>query len=289
MERFLHRRAQVGLKVRSRVGSSWLLMLIPHESNAPRQMQRSLRGRRRSIFFTPSLVTLVIAGIIAVCGGIKSAKGQMVLDPGESDFLQLGLEGNRSSRQDMNRPLADVLDEISRQFDFQYRASESLLKYPVCGSIEGISTLDGLKRILKPFNHLLLVGSTGEPRLLFVIGLKGASAVTTAIDSPSRPPDEGFAPTESLEVPVNVNSEHLLFNVFDNHTFLPEELEEYTSPPSFASDATGPGISAANTQELPEFEPIINAAGPDIPGFNTVEFPEFEPYYSEQGPRIPKF
>ncbi|MEA3412442.1 MAG: hypothetical protein U9R74_13020 [Pseudomonadota bacterium] len=235
-----------------------------------------------------SVTAFVLAGTIAVAGEALAA-GQTLLPTRESGSVQLRLAGNRISGQFVNRSLSDVLDEIGKQSNFQYRASEPLLRYPVSGSFDGISISDALKQILKPFDYLLVIGSTGEPRQVFVLDEKRKSEDTSASDSLDALPGEDLVSTDPLEDADHTDGERFLFEAFDDNASLPPEFEGYTSAPSPEEEFTGPTIATGNAQDLPEFEPIISASGPDIPDLNTVEFPEFEPYYSEEGPTIPKF
>ena len=262
----------------------------------------------RSVFVFASLTVLIITGAISVSEETVLASEQALPTNIESDPVKLRLAGDKMYGQFVNRPLFEVLDQIDSQSSFKYLASQNLREYRVSGTFDGTSFSDALKKILEPFNYVVVSGTTDEVKQLFVISVKGKAAENAASEffrqlvvigvnskatessastSFELPAEEDLISTEVLEEFDLTDGEPFLFEVPYNGTPLPPEFKEPTSSQTPESQKSGPKSTTAIVRDLPDFEPISNNTGPIVPGLNTVDLPEFKRRYSANGPSSP--
>jgi hypothetical protein len=244
-------------------------------------------GMSWSVVVYLGIVTVFVAGAICVGEENGLALEQALPANSGSEDIELRLAGGKVYGRFVSRPLLEVLGEIGGQSGIEYFASRALLAHQVSGTFHGATVPDALKKVLEPFNYVLVTGETGELTQLFLIGVKSEVVERTAAESSGLPSNEDPISTEILENFYPADREHFFIDISDSNAPLPPEFEEYASAQPPESQRTGPRDATENVQDLPEFEPFTNNTGPMVPDLNPLDFPEFQPYYSEAGPPIP--
>ena len=186
-----------------------------------------------------------------------------------------------------NRPLFQVLEAIRSQIGFEYQVDKALLNHPVSGNFKAAPLIDAVRKILEPFNYVMVSKAKGEIKRLLILSFRGASARTAAVGARVLPQTTGIdvdfadAPPE-LEL---TTEQRLLFEMAVDR--LGPELESpgYFEPGQEpASVETGRQISTDTVvEDLSEIQVLLSDIGPADLESVVEELAEPEPFLSETG------
>ena len=187
-----------------------------------------------------------------------------------------------------NRPLFEVLDAIRSQAGFEYQGYKEALSHPVSGKFEGLPLIDSLRRILEPFNYIILFTAKGEIKRLHILSFRGASARTATVGPRVLPRTTGIdvrfadAPPE-LEL---TTEQRLLFETAVDRLGPEPESPGYFEPGQEpASVETGRQISTDTVvEDLREIQVLLSDIGPADLERVAEELAEPEPFLGETGP-----
>ena len=184
-----------------------------------------------------------------------------------------------------NRPLFEVLDAIRSQAGFEYQGYKEALSHPVSGKFDGLPLIDSLRRILEPFNYIILFTAKGEIERLHILSFRGASAGTAAVGARVSPHatslDDDFA-----DAATELELDHLgEFEPVASETSPNDPDTDLQTLPEFEPvvSETGPNDPSAGLQGLPEFVPVVGETDPNDPGVRLQGLSELEPFVTETG------
>jgi len=270
-----------------------------------------------------SLIAILAALLpgIAVAGGPKDTAGpERAISPHErraSVDLQV-VDGKVSGRFD-ERPLRELVDAILGHASVEYRGDKTLLAHRVSGTFDATPRMDAVKRILEPFDHVMVLSPRGEVQRLHLMGLKRESAGDVAADlshppasssavGPGEPPARSGrligkrykyrSLTESsalrLRAPEgqatvrhvsrDVPAEGIKSEVTVSETGPVDPNATVKTLPEFLPTLSPTGPTGPRTTPLPAFTPVTSPTGPVAPDAAAKPLPDFEPIISETGP-----
>ena len=159
------------------------------------------------------------------------------------------------------------------------------------GNFDGVLVIDVVKKILEPFNYVIVFEGDGSIKRLQIVSSRVRPAVGTAAAAGPASRTSGVDPDigQERERPTDLVErieERSLFESVDVEP--PPELlwafEPWTEP---GSGDAGPGVDPDMVvEDLPEFTPytILSESEAISPADDYRELPVFEPVVSETGP-----
>lgn len=187
-----------------------------------------------------------------------------------------------------NRPLFEVLDAIRSQAGFEYQGYKEALSHPVSGKFDGLPLIDAVKRILEPFNYIILFTAKGKIKRLQILSFRGASARTAAVGPRVLPRTTGID-VDFADAPPEMElttEQRLLFEMaVDNLGPEPGSPGYFEPGQEPASVETGRQISTDTVvEDLSEIQVLLSDIGPADLERVVEELAEPEPFLGETGP-----
>lgn len=217
-----------------------------------------------------SLAAIVAALFVAVAPGYVSGDAYAVERAATTegaDPADIRIAEGKFSGKFNNRPLFEVLDAIRSKSGIQYQGGKRHLRHPVSGTFKGVPLVDAVKKILEPFNYVMVFNANGEIKRLHIGSLRHV--------------------VEDRDAAVARDSPHTT-SLDDDLADAATELElEHPAEFVSAESETGPNDPDAGLQSLPEFEPAESETGPNDPDVRLQDLPEFVPVVSETDPNDP--
>lgn len=220
-----------------------------------------------------SLAAIVMALFIAAAPGYVSGDANAmekaptieVSDPADiRDPVDIRIAKGKLSGRFENRPLSEVLDAIRSKLGFQYQGDEFHLRHPVSGTFKEVPFVYAVKKILEPFNYIVVHGANGVIKRLHIVSLKRGAADSDA--AAARDP----LPSTSLDSDFSDTAPEL-------------EMDRLGEFEPIASE-TGPNDPYVGLQDLPEIEPAESETGPNGLGMRLQELPELVQGVNETDP-----
>ena len=217
-----------------------------------------------------SLAAIVAALLVAAAFGYVSGDAY-AMERGAvtegADPANIRIAEGKVSGKFNNRPLFEVLDAIRSKSGIQYQGGKRHLRHPVSGIFQEVPLVDAVKKILEPFNYVMVFNANGEIKRLHIGSLR--HVVEDRDAAVARDPPH----TTSLDD-----------NLADAAT--ERELDQLSDFEPIWS-AASPNDSDAGLQSLLEIEPTESETGPNDPDVGLQDLPEFVPVVSETGPNDP--
>ncbi len=274
---------------------------------------------RKPICLAAIAVALWVAGALGYVSSNALASDRAATASKGSSSADIRVAKGKLSGKFSNRPLFEVLDAIGSQAGFEYQVDKALLNHPVSGNFKAAPLVDAVRKILEPFNYVIVSKANGEIRRLHIVGFRGASPASLPAE-PRVPPEtrrpalefsnepetsKNLHPTIEEQLAALTVEERLAFEVADEKLGPPPEWLDYFEPASEHGSADEVFSSLTIEQRrsfeiadeklgpppelLEYFEPVPEPGsaetGPPIPpGMIVEDLPQFEPYVSETGP-----
>lgn len=201
--------------------------------------------------------------------------------------LSLNVTGGKVTGSVKQRPVAEVLDALSLQANFDYEAGDEVLGVMLSRRFEAVPLAEALDDLLGAFNYIMTFGSDGAVRRLSIIGLHGDPGDVRPQAAPAGM-SESAAETEAIQLAPGTTlteAQAELFEEAEQAVAVPAALYElfYPEQPP-GSEETGPPEPENESLEISEFTPFESDSGPPGPEVSTMELPDFIPEENETGP-----
>ena len=217
-----------------------------------------------------SLAAIVAALLVAAAFGYVSGDAyamERAATTEGADPADIRIAEGKVSGKLNDLPLSEVLDAIGGKSGFEYLGGKDLLSRPVSGTFKGVTLVDAVQKILRPFNYIIVFNANGEIKRLHIVSLTRGAADRDAAVARDAPH------TTSLDD-----------NLADAATEW--ELDQLSDFEPIWS-AASPNDPDAGLQSLPEIEPTESETGPNDPDVGLQDLPEFVPGVSETGSNDP--
>lgn len=185
------------------------------------------------------------------------------------------------------RPVAEVLDALSSQANFDYEAGDEVLGILFSRRFEAVPLAEALDDLLGAFNYIMTFAPDGAVQRLRISGLRGAPGDLRPQSVPAVPVESAAEPEAIQLAPGTALTEAQagLFEEAEQEVAVPAALYELFYPEQLpGSEETGPPEPETESLEVSEFTPFESDSGPPGPDISTMELPDFIPVENETGP-----
>ena len=170
--------------------------------------------------------------------------------------LELKVSQGKVSGTVDNRPVIEILNLLSGEGLFKFKINEELARHPVSGRFEETSLMDTLKRILDPFNILLLSNKEGNPETVFILNLRSGDPSGGPVPAMELTKQQRAAFSDFQKNQDTPAKRPDLFNPQQQVDLSPEMMELFYPPQEPGTEKTGPRSPV--TLAMPDFpgEPL---------------------------------
>lgn len=237
-----------------------------------------------------SRLAIMVAAVLCLFavgdGPASAAETDTVAAPDGVGPLDLQVTDGMVTGAFERRPVAEVLEALREQADFDYEADDEVLDVPVSRRFDAVPLAEALTDLLRPFNYTMVFAPGGTVRRLHITGLQGERV--EAADPVAARPAKTATWLESIQLAPGVELTEAQAQLFEEpgpDAGIPAELYDqfYPEQPP-GSEETGPPEPENSNLEISEFTPFESETGPPEPDVSTMDLPDFILEEYETGP-----
>lgn len=245
-------------------------------------MERDRRMSRLAIAVAAVLCLAAASG-----GPASAAETRALAALDELGRLDLQVADGKVTGAVERRPVAEVLQALRDQVDFDYEADDEILGVLLTRRFDAVPLTDALIDLLGAFNYTMTFAPDGAVKQLRISGLRGDPADVLPPAAPAGSAESAAEP-EAIQLAPGTElteAQARLFEEAEQEVAVPAELHEqfYPEQPP-GSEETGPPEPETSSLEISDFTPFESDSGPPGPDLSTMELPDFIPEENETGP-----